>query len=100
MLFRSSKMGYTPFVFESDIKLGGMAASFDFDGIELERYYHFHCLNDTAFLKIINELNLSELLKWKKTSMGFFFSGKLYEWGSFLSVLKFKIGIFIYLSLI
>ncbi len=88
--YQLSKMGYTPFVFESDIKLGGMAASFDFDGIELERYYHFHCLNDTAFLKIINELNLSELLKWKKTSMGFFFSGKLYEWGSFLSVLKFN----------
>ena len=88
--YQLSKMGYKPYVFESDSKLGGMAASFDFDGTELEKYYHFHCLNDKYFLQIINELNLSELLKWKKTSMGFFFNGKLYKWGSLFSVLKFN----------
>ena len=42
--------GYKPEIFEADNRLGGMAASFDFEGLEIERYYHFHCLSDYAFL--------------------------------------------------
>ena len=41
--------GYKPTLFEADDRLGGMAASFNFGGIDIERYYHFHCLNDYDF---------------------------------------------------
>lgn len=81
--------GYKPTIFEADNRLGGMAACFDFQGLEIERYYHFHCLNDKGFLNILDEIGLKEQLKWKKTKMGFFYNGKLYQWGSLLSVLLF-----------
>ena len=81
--------GYKPTIFEADNRLGGMASCFDFQGLEIERYYHFHCLNDKGFLKILDEIGLKEQLKWKKTKMGFFYNGKLYRWGSLLSVLIF-----------
>ena len=65
--------GYKPVVFEADNRLGGMAASFNFDGLEIERYFHFHCLNDYAFFDLLDEIGLKNELKWKKTKMGFFF---------------------------
>ena len=87
--------GYKPEIFEADNRLGGMAASFDFEGLEIERYYHFHCLSDYAFFKLIEEIGLKRELKWKRTKMGFFYQDKLYKWGSLSSVLFFdKISLF------
>ena len=84
------KQGLKPVLLEADDRLGGMAASFDFNGVQLERYYHFHCLNDTDFFNLLEELNLQNNLKWRQTSMGFFFDGRLYPWGSVGSVLSFR----------
>ena len=36
-----------------------MAASFEFAGQTLERYYHFHCLSDRAFFDLLEELGLA-----------------------------------------
>ena len=88
--YELSLKGYIPEIFEADNRLGGMAASFDFEGIEIERYYHFHCLSDYEFFKLLDEIGLERKLKWKKTKMGFFYNKKLYRWGSLSSVLFFK----------
>jgi len=82
--------GYKPTVFEADNRLGGMAACFDFEGLEIERYYHFHCLNDSGFINILNEFGIKDQLKWKQTKMGFFYKNKLYKWGSISSVILFS----------
>lgn len=82
--------GCRPVVLEADDRLGGMAASFDFAGVPIERYYHFHCLSDTAFFTLLEELNLQQLMRWKQTSMGFYLDGRLYPWGSAGSVLKLR----------
>ena len=79
--------GCHPVLLEADDRLGGMAASFDFAGVAVERYYHFHCLSDTAFFELLRELNLQHLLRWQQTAMGFFLDGRLYPWGSAASVL-------------
>lgn len=82
--------GCRPVLLEADDRLGGMAASFDFAGVPIERYYHFHCLSDTAFFTLLEELNLQHLMRWKQTSMGFYLDGRLYPWGSAGSVLKLR----------
>ncbi len=76
-------------VFEAADRIGGMAASFDFGGMQIERYYHFHCTTDTAFLATLRELGLEKAMHWDNTRMGYFYQGKLYEWGSFKSLLTF-----------
>ena len=81
--------GFKPVIYEADNRLGGMAACFDFDGLEIERYYHFHCLSDLEFIKILEEIGLKKFLKWKKTNMGFFYDRRLYKWGSISSVISF-----------
>lgn len=82
--------GCRPVLLEADDRLGGMAASFNFAGVPIERYYHFHCLSDTAFFRLLEELNLQHLMRWKQTSMGFYLDGRLYPWGSAGSVLKLR----------
>jgi protoporphyrinogen oxidase len=76
-------------VFEAADRIGGMAASFDFGGMKIERYYHFHCITDRAFLELLRELGIESSLHWANTRMGYFYKGELFDWGSFFALLKF-----------
>jgi protoporphyrinogen oxidase len=67
-----------------------MAAHFDFGGISIERYYHFHCTSDSAFMQILDELGLSQKLHWRPTGMGYWYKNQLQEWGNPLALLRFK----------
>lgn len=84
------KDGYKPVVFEADDRVGGMTATFDFDGLEIERYYHFHCNSDVDFFEVLEELGISEKLKWYETKMGFYYDGRVQEWGNPIALLRFK----------
>ncbi len=83
------KDGHNPIVFESDDRVGGMAATFDFGDLEIERYYHFHCTSDTAFNEILKELGIHELLKWVPTCMGYWYKDELHPWGTPWALLRF-----------
>ncbi len=82
--------GYKPVVFEADDRVGGMTASFDFNGLEIERYYHFHCISDHAFLQMLDELGLSGKMRWVETKMGYWYQNQLQPWGNPIALLKFR----------
>jgi protoporphyrinogen oxidase len=84
------RMGHNPVVFEADDRVGGMAAAFDFNGTLIERYYHFHCISDHAFLKVLGELGLADRMHWTETKMGYWYQGKLQSWGNPVALLKFR----------
>lgn len=84
-----TKKNFPVVVYEADDRVGGMTASFDFDGTWIERYYHFICANDQPHFDMINEMGLHDKLKWKATKMGYFYQGKVYEWGNPIALLKF-----------
>ena len=46
--------GHEVTVFEADDRIGGMTASFDFGGLNIERYYHFICANDQLHEAFVN----------------------------------------------
>ncbi len=77
-------------VYEADDRVGGMSAHFDFKGMSIERYYHFICKPDTSLFELLNELGLAQSLKWRDTSMGYYFNGKMYDWGNPIALLKFS----------
>jgi protoporphyrinogen oxidase len=83
------KNNCTPIIFEADDRVGGMAASFDFSGIEIERYYHFHCTSDDALLEMLKDLGLEDQMHWRATKMGYYYNGKTYPWGNPIALLKF-----------
>lgn len=84
------KDGRKPVIFEADDRVGGMAACFDFGGLSIERYYHFHAISDHAFLKVLQELGLEDKMHWRETKMGYFYQGRVQPWGNPIALLKFK----------
>lgn len=82
--------GHQPIVFEADDRVGGMTAAFDFSGLTIERYYHFHCISDYAFLKVLDELSLAEKMRWVETKMGYWYQGQLQPWGNPIALLRFR----------
>jgi protoporphyrinogen oxidase len=88
--YQLARDGHTPVIFEADNRVGGMAAAFDFSGLSIERYYHFHCISDHAFLRVLDELGLQDKMHWVVTKMGYWYQNRLQAWGNPLALLKFQ----------
>lgn len=84
------KDGRKPVIFEADDRVGGMAACFDFGGLSIERYYHFHAISDHAFFQMLKELGIEEQMKWVETKMGYYYWGEVQPWGNPIALLKFR----------
>jgi protoporphyrinogen oxidase len=87
--YRLAQAGAQVTVLERDDRIGGMSAHFDFAGTRIERYYHFVCAPDQTTFEWLREFGLFEKLRWTDTKMGFFFRGRLYDWGGPLALLRF-----------
>jgi protoporphyrinogen oxidase len=86
--YRAAKNGHSVDVIEAAQEPGGMAGHFDFDGISLERFYHFVCKTDEPTFALMKELGIGDKMRWRATTMGFF-DGKLHPWGDPISLLKY-----------
>jgi protoporphyrinogen oxidase len=82
--------GHQPVIFEGGDRIGGMTAAFDFGGLMIERYYHFHCLSDQAFLEMLDELDIADKMNWTETKMGYWYLNIAQPWGNPFALLKFK----------
>lgn len=83
------KSGYHVKIYEASDVVGGMTASFNFEGLIIERYYHFICSSDKPLFDLLDELGIKNKLCWQNTKMGFYYNGQLYEWGNPIALLKF-----------
>lgn len=88
--YQLARDGHQPVVFEADDRVGGMTAAFDFSGLSIERYYHFHCISDHAFLNVLDELGLADKMRWVETKMGYWYQNRLQPWGNPVALLKFR----------
>ncbi|WP_339856788.1 NAD(P)/FAD-dependent oxidoreductase [uncultured Nisaea sp.] len=82
--------GHQPVLFEADDRIGGMTATFDFNGLDIERYYHFHCTSDEDFLQALDELGIADRMRWTETKMGYWYQERLQTWGTPIALLKFQ----------
>jgi protoporphyrinogen oxidase len=103
--YRASKDGHDVDLLEAASEPGGMAGHFNFDGISLERFYHFICRTDQPTFEVMKELGIEDTLRWRDTTMGFF-DGRLHRWGDPVSLLRFpslglidklRYGLFVFL---
>lgn len=88
--YQLARDGHQPIIFEADDRVGGMTAAFDFSGLSIERYYHFHCISDHAFLQMLDELSISGKMHWVVTKMGYWYQGRLQAWGNPLALMTFQ----------
>lgn len=83
-----SQHGVACTIYERDDVLGGLAGSFEVDGVRLERFYHHLFTSDTSMAALIEELGLGEDLEWKPTVTGYY-TQRIHRLTSPLDVLGF-----------
>ncbi len=88
--YQLARDGHRPVLFEANDRVGGMSACFDFGGLPIERFYHFHCTSDTAFLQMLDELGLVGKMRWVETRMGYWYQQRLQAWGNPVALLRFR----------
>jgi protoporphyrinogen oxidase len=84
--YQAATEGHDVVVVEAAPDPGGMAGHFDFDGISLERFYHFVCKTDQPTFALMSDLGILDKMRWRSTSMGFFSGNRLYRWGDPLAL--------------
>jgi len=87
--YELTKQNHQVDLYEFDDRLGGMSAHFDFDGLSIERYYHFVCRPDEPLFELLGELDMADKLHWVDTKMGYYYHGHLHRWGDPISLLTF-----------
>lgn len=85
-----SRAGHNVTVYEKAPEVGGLISTFDFDGLRLERFYHFLCANDTGYFDLCRDLGLESRLRWKHPRTGFYHDGTLYPFTSPLDLVRFR----------
>jgi protoporphyrinogen oxidase len=84
------KSGVETTLLESAELLGGLASSFDVQGVRIERYYHFICKGDDDLVDTLAELGLSHRLRWRRSRMAYFVDGTLYPFLTPIELLRFR----------
>ncbi len=85
-----SERGHQASVFEQAPTLGGLAGCFDFDGLPVEKYYHFICRDDADLIDLVGRLGLADEIEWRPGRMKFFYRGTLYPFGTPWDLLGFR----------
>ena len=87
--FRLARKGHHVKVFERDAAVGGLVSTFDLDGTRIERYYHFLCGRDDAYVDLCRELGLASRIVFKKARTGFYYEGREFSLTTPLDLLRF-----------
>ncbi len=84
------KAGVDVTLLEGSPVLGGLASSFDVQGVRIERYYHFVCKGDDDLVDTLSELGLRDRLRWRDSRMAYFVDGRLYPFLTPAELLRFS----------
>ncbi len=85
-----SQRGHDVVIFESASEVGGLISTFDFDGLRVDRFYHFLCLRDRGYFRLCDELGIGEKIRFARARTGFFYQGREYGFTTPLDLLRFS----------
>jgi len=88
--YRLGQAGHAVTVYEAGPEVGGQARTFPIAGTRLEVFYHHLFAGDREILNLIAELGLTGQMDWLESRQGFFHGGTIYDFGTPVSLLKFK----------
>jgi protoporphyrinogen oxidase len=87
---RLTEAGHRVQVFERYPRPGGLARVMEVGGEPLEAFYHHLFTSDTAYVDLAEELGVADLIDWLPSRMGIWTEGKLWDFGTPQSLLRFK----------
>lgn len=87
---RLAERGERVTVYERESVAGGLAAGFQIDDAWLEKFYHHIFRTDRAIVRLIDELGLTDRLRWPRPRTVTLWGGQIYQLDSPLTVLQFS----------
>ncbi len=81
--------GHDVVLFEGKDEVGGQVVTFEVGGNELECFYHHIFTNDTTVVRYIEELGLTQRLRWIEPRNAHFVKGRPYPFVTPFDLLKF-----------
>ncbi|HEY2720415.1 MAG TPA: NAD(P)/FAD-dependent oxidoreductase [Chitinophagaceae bacterium] len=89
LALRLSQKGHKVTIYESAERAGGLASSWEMNGVVWDKFYHVILMSDLNTRKILNEIGLENDLRWVETKTGFYSDGKLYSMSNLVEFFKF-----------
>lgn len=89
LALRLAQKGQKVTIFEAASQAGGLASSWEMDGVVWDRFYHVILMSDTNTRKIIDEIGLGNEFRWVETKTGFFAGGRLHSMSNIIEFFKF-----------
>ena len=89
LALRLSERGSRVTIFESAERAGGLASSWEMDGIVWDRFYHVILMSDFHTRSLLQEIGLENEFRWVETKTGFYSDGKLVSMSDLIEFFKF-----------
>ncbi len=87
---RLSQAGQRVTVFERYARPGGLARVLEVGGEPLEAFYHHLFTSDGVYVALAEELGVADLIDWLPSRMGIWTAGRLWDFGTPQSLLRFR----------
>jgi len=84
-----AKAGHEVDVYQRESEIGGLIATFDFGGFDIEHFYHFLCTSDIGYFRLCQELEIADQLRFEDTTTGFYYNGTSYSFCAPLDLITF-----------
>ena len=88
--YELGKHGIRATVLERDSDIGGLAGSFDVNGVRLEKFYHHWFTNDVHVMDLIEELGRQDQVLLRPTRTGMYYANQFFKLSSPLDLLRFS----------
>ena len=88
--YRLTQSGHRVRVFERYPRPGGLARILEVGGEPLEAFYHHLFTSDRACVALAEELGVGDLIEWLPSRMGIWTEGRLWDFGTPMSLLRFR----------
>lgn len=87
---RLSQKGHIVTIYEKDSCAGGLASSVEVGNEDLDRFYHHIFTSDNYIIDLIEEMGISESLKWYEPKNAIYLDNTLYPFTSPLDLIRFR----------
>lgn len=88
--YELQKRGYAVTVLEKYGAWGGQAATLPLLGTRIEHFYHHLFGSDAHILGLMDELGLSDQLRWIESKVGWFYEGRISDFVTPLDLIRFR----------
>jgi protoporphyrinogen oxidase len=87
---RLAEAGAAVTLIERGNSIGGLAATFDFGGHEVDRFYHVITPADSRMIAMAEEVGLGDQLRFQGVGAGFFADGEMHDFNGVGDLLRFS----------